>query len=51
MVSHQNIGVKIDFVLLAGLAEMIKIELIIFFSKEASSPVIAPLDEVHWNSS
>ncbi len=42
---------KIDVVLLSALTEMIKIELVVVFSEETSSPIVAPLDEVHCNSS
>jgi hypothetical protein len=50
MVGHQDIGVKIDLMLLTSLTEMIKVELVIVFSEEASSPVVAPLDEMQGNS-
>ena len=47
MGGHQYIGVKVNRVLLVGLTEVIEVELVIFFSKETSSPIVAPLDEVH----
>ena len=50
MVGHQDIGVKLDRILLAGLTEMIEVELEIVFRKETGIPVVAPLDDMHRNS-
>jgi hypothetical protein len=47
MVGHKYIRVKVDYELFTGLTEMIKIELVIVFSEETNSPIVAPLDEVH----
>ena len=49
MVGHQNIGMEVNFMFLAGLAEMVKIELIIIVREEASTSIIAPLNDVQWN--
>ncbi len=50
MVGHHHIGMKIDVVLFTALTEMIQIELVIVFSEETSSPIVASLDEMHGNS-
>jgi hypothetical protein len=49
MVGHQYIGMKINPLFLVSLAEMVKIELVIIFRKEAGASIVASLDDMDRN--